>query len=78
MPSKKSPLASATHANHVGSSSDTYFEILSGLEEGDTVAVSGGYLIDSESALLQPVENVAKTASKNSVAGSPKSATAAA
>jgi Cu(I)/Ag(I) efflux system membrane fusion protein len=38
----------------VGMSSDTQSEILSGLNEGEQVAVSGGFLIDSESALRQP------------------------
>ena len=38
----------------VGMSSDTISEILSGLNEGEQVAVSGGYLIDSESALREP------------------------
>jgi Cu(I)/Ag(I) efflux system membrane fusion protein len=38
----------------VGMSSDTISEILSGLNEGEQVAVSGGFLIDSESALRQP------------------------
>jgi membrane fusion protein, copper/silver efflux system len=38
----------------VGTSSDTKSEILSGLNEGEQVAVSGGFLIDSESALRQP------------------------
>ena len=37
-----------------GTSSDTKSEILSGLNEGEMVAVSGGFLIDSESALRQP------------------------
>ncbi|MFH0990906.1 MAG: efflux RND transporter periplasmic adaptor subunit [bacterium] len=38
----------------VGTSSDTKSEILNGLNEGEQVAVSGGFLIDSESALRQP------------------------
>jgi membrane fusion protein, copper/silver efflux system len=38
----------------VGMSSDTDSEILSGLNEGEQVAVSGGFLIDSESALREP------------------------
>jgi Cu(I)/Ag(I) efflux system membrane fusion protein len=38
----------------VGMSSDANSEILSGLNEGEQVAVSGGFLIDSESALRQP------------------------
>ena len=33
---------------------DSRIEILSGLNEGEQVAVSGGYLIDSESALREP------------------------
>ena len=31
-----------------------YDEILSGLREGESVAVNGGFLIDSESALDNP------------------------
>jgi Cu(I)/Ag(I) efflux system membrane fusion protein len=38
----------------IGTSSDTQTEILSGLHEGDEIAVSGGFLIDSESALQEP------------------------
>jgi Cu(I)/Ag(I) efflux system membrane fusion protein len=37
----------------VGTSSDAKSEILSGLNEGEQVAVSGGFLIDSESSLRQ-------------------------
>jgi len=35
----------------VGHKSDGYYEILSGLKEGDTVVTSAGFLIDSESQL---------------------------
>ena len=35
----------------VGRRGDGYYEILSGLSEGETVAASGGFLIDSESQL---------------------------
>lgn len=38
----------------LGSRSDTYYEILDGISEGETIAVTGGFLIDSESALQQP------------------------
>jgi Cu(I)/Ag(I) efflux system membrane fusion protein len=38
----------------VGMSSDAESEILSGLNIGEQVAVSGGFLIDSESALREP------------------------
>lgn len=38
----------------LGQSTDAEFEIISGLEEGEMIAVSGGFLIDSESALQQP------------------------
>jgi hypothetical protein len=33
------------------------FEVLKGLKEGEVVAVTGGYLIDSESTLQQPSSN---------------------
>lgn len=35
----------------LGASSDSYYEIISGLKEGEQVAISGGFLLDSESAL---------------------------
>jgi Cu(I)/Ag(I) efflux system membrane fusion protein len=35
----------------VGGRASGYYEILSGLSEGETVATSGGFLIDSESQL---------------------------
>jgi len=38
----------------VGSGTDEAYEILSGVAEGESVAISGGFLIDSESALRQP------------------------
>jgi hypothetical protein len=38
----------------VGSSRDGITAILNGLEEGDHVVESGGFLLDSESALQQP------------------------
>ncbi len=38
----------------LGQSSNGEFEIIGGLEEGEMIAVSGGFLIDSESALQQP------------------------
>ncbi len=38
----------------VGTETDQSYEILSGLKEGDIAATSGGFLIDSESALRQP------------------------
>lgn len=38
----------------LGQSANTDYEIVSGLEEGEMIAVSGGFLIDSESALRQP------------------------
>ncbi|MFN0158032.1 MAG: efflux RND transporter periplasmic adaptor subunit [Bacteroidota bacterium] len=38
----------------VGASTETYTEVVSGLEEGERVAGTGGFLIDSESELRQP------------------------
>jgi Cu(I)/Ag(I) efflux system membrane fusion protein len=38
----------------LGQSANSEYEIVSGLEEGEMIAVSGGFLIDSESALQQP------------------------
>lgn len=38
----------------LGQSANSNYEIISGLNEGEMVAVSGGFLIDSESALRQP------------------------
>ncbi len=38
----------------LGQSANFDYEIVSGLEEGEMIAVSGGFLIDSESALQQP------------------------
>ncbi|MEW5799297.1 MAG: efflux RND transporter periplasmic adaptor subunit [Bacteroidota bacterium] len=38
----------------LGQSANSEYEIVSGLEEGEMIAVSGGFLIDSESALRQP------------------------
>jgi membrane fusion protein, copper/silver efflux system len=39
-----------------GARSDGYYEIVSGLQEGELVAASGGFLIDSESLLSSPME----------------------
>lgn len=39
----------------VGSTSEGFTVILSGLDEGKHVAETGGFLIDSESALIQPI-----------------------
>ncbi|MDP1675915.1 MAG: efflux RND transporter periplasmic adaptor subunit [Bacteroidota bacterium] len=38
----------------LGQSANDNYEIVSGLDEGEMIAVSGGFLIDSESALRQP------------------------
>ena len=38
----------------VGSTSEGFTVVLDGLDEGETVAETGGFLIDSESALTQP------------------------
>lgn len=38
----------------LGQTANEQYEVVSGLNEGDMVAVSGGFLIDSESALRQP------------------------
>lgn len=38
----------------LGTSTETYVEVMSGLNEGERVAEMGGFLIDSESALQQP------------------------
>ncbi len=38
----------------LGQSANSEYEIVSGLEEGEMIAISGGFLIDSESALQQP------------------------
>jgi len=38
----------------IGISSGSYYEVLKGLNEGERVATTGGFLIDSESALQQP------------------------
>jgi membrane fusion protein, copper/silver efflux system len=42
------------HVVHVGETSGGFIEILSGVEEGDMVAGTGGFLIDSESQLANP------------------------
>jgi Cu(I)/Ag(I) efflux system membrane fusion protein len=42
------------HAVRVGETSGGFIEILSGVEEGDMVAETGGFLIDSESQLANP------------------------
>ncbi len=38
----------------LGASSDSFYEVVSGLKQGELVAVTGGFLLDSESALQQP------------------------
>jgi Cu(I)/Ag(I) efflux system membrane fusion protein len=38
----------------LGARTDSFFEILSGVHEGETIAATGGFLIDSESALQNP------------------------
>lgn len=38
----------------LGVATERYYQILSGLEEGDVIAATGGFLIDSESALSVP------------------------
>jgi Cu(I)/Ag(I) efflux system membrane fusion protein len=38
----------------LGASTDSYYEVLSGLKGGENIVVSGGFLIDSESQLQQP------------------------
>jgi Cu(I)/Ag(I) efflux system membrane fusion protein len=38
----------------IGMSTETYVEVIDGLSEGEHVAETGGFLIDSESALQQP------------------------
>lgn len=38
----------------LGQSANDSYEVVSGLNEGEMIAVSGGFLIDSESALRQP------------------------
>jgi Cu(I)/Ag(I) efflux system membrane fusion protein len=38
----------------VGQTAGAFTEILSGVDEGDMVAVTGGFLIDSESQLEAP------------------------
>jgi Cu(I)/Ag(I) efflux system membrane fusion protein len=40
----------------IGTSTETYAEVVSGLNEGERVAETGGFLIDSESSLQQPRE----------------------
>jgi len=40
----------------IGTSTETFAEIVSGLSEGERVAETGGFLIDSESSLQQPGE----------------------
>jgi Cu(I)/Ag(I) efflux system membrane fusion protein len=41
---------------HVGLTDASGVQILHGLQEGEMIAISGGFLIDSESQLRQPVE----------------------
>lgn len=38
----------------VGTSAQGYYEVLQGLKEGEVIAATGGYLLDSESTLRQP------------------------
>ncbi|MBI3587512.1 MAG: efflux RND transporter periplasmic adaptor subunit [Ignavibacteriales bacterium] len=38
----------------LGTTTDSFFEVLAGLHEGEKIAVTGGFLIDSESTLQQP------------------------
>lgn len=38
----------------LGTATDSYYEVLEGLREGDKIAATGGFLIDSESSLRQP------------------------
>ena len=38
----------------LGAASDTYTQILDGVEEGASVVTSGGYLLESESQLQHP------------------------
>lgn len=38
----------------LGATTDSFFEVLAGLSEGENIAVTGGFLIDSESTLQQP------------------------
>jgi Cu(I)/Ag(I) efflux system membrane fusion protein len=40
----------------IGASTETYAEVMNGLNEGERVAATGGFLIDSESSLQQPGE----------------------
>ncbi len=49
-------------------------EILSGLGEGDMVVVSGGYLLDSESALQHPAAHAAGPANESAAAAETASA----
>ena len=58
------PNTFAPHDVVVGSSTEEETEILRGLQEGDVIAVSGGFLIDSESQLDQsPSQDVAESRS---------------
>ena len=41
----------------IGTTTETYAEVVDGLSEGERVAETGGFLIDSESALRQPAES---------------------
>lgn len=38
----------------LGTTSDSHYEVLKGLRDGDVIATTGGFLIDSESSLQQP------------------------
>lgn len=57
-----------------GARTDDRVEILSGLGEGDMVVVSGGYLLDSESALQHPAAHAAGVASAPAAAAETASA----
>ncbi len=45
----------------VGASTETFAEVSNGLKEGERVAETGGFLIDSESELRRPSESVPQT-----------------
>lgn len=48
----------------LGTSAQGFYEILKGLNEGEVIAATGGYLIDSESTLQQPASPDAHTGHK--------------
>jgi Cu(I)/Ag(I) efflux system membrane fusion protein len=43
----------------LGLRSDGYFEVLSGLKEGDRVVTSANFLVDSESSMKAAIEALA-------------------